>query len=69
MLYVEYPEETKTNIKFPSVGEDVYDPAPKSKTPAMGWQCPRCGRINAPWVRVCVCGPHKGWDKPTITWC
>ena len=20
-----------------------------------GWECPRCGRINAPWVRECDC--------------
>jgi len=20
-----------------------------------GWECPRCGRINAPWVRQCDC--------------
>ena len=20
-----------------------------------GWECPRCGRINAPWVRACDC--------------
>lgn len=29
-----------------------------------GWECPRCGRINAPWVRQCDC-PRNNW---TITW-
>lgn len=28
-----------------------------------GWECPRCGRINAPWVRQCDC--PKNWN---ITW-
>ena len=22
-----------------------------------GWLCPRCGHINAPWVRQCDCSP------------
>lgn len=28
-----------------------------------GWECPRCGRINAPWVRQCDC--KRSWS---ITW-
>ena len=28
-----------------------------------GWECPRCGRINAPWVRQCDCN-RNNW---TIT--
>lgn len=38
-----------------------------------GWECPRCGRINAPWVRQCDCSTNSwtittsdGWTyKPT----
>ena len=30
-----------------------------------GWECPRCGRINAPWVRQCDCSRSDRWD---ITW-
>ena len=22
-----------------------------------GWECPRCGRINAPWLPYCDCDP------------
>ena len=29
-----------------------------------GWECPRCGRINAPWVRQCDCS-RNNWS---ITW-
>lgn len=29
-----------------------------------GWECPRCGRINAPWVRSCDCSR----DNLTFTW-
>ena len=31
---------------------------------ASGWLCPRCGRINAPWVRQCDCS-RNNW---TITY-
>ena len=31
-----------------------------------GWACPRCNRINAPWVRQCDCS--SGQNNPTITW-
>jgi hypothetical protein len=23
----------------------------------LGWQCPKCGRGNAPWKASCECGP------------
>ena len=26
-----------------------------------GWECPRCGRINAPWVRSCDCS-RDSWS-------
>lgn len=32
-------------------------------TAEQGWECPRCGRINAPWVRQCDCS-RSNW---TIT--
>lgn len=33
-----------------------------------GWECPRCGRINAPWVRQCDCSRGTyDYDKWTIT--
>ena len=31
-----------------------------------GWECPRCGRINAPWVKQCDCSRNDKWG---ITWC
>ena len=33
-----------------------------------GWLCPRCGHINAPWVRQCDCSRNDKWDKWDITW-
>lgn len=29
-----------------------------------GWECPRCGKINAPWIRQCDCSRNN----QTITW-
>ena len=31
-----------------------------------GWECPRCGHINAPWVRQCDC--PRNYQSNTITW-
>lgn len=31
-----------------------------------GWECPRCGHINAPWVRQCDC--PRNHQSNTITW-
>ena len=32
-----------------------------------GWECPRCGRINAPWVRQCDCS-RNNWTITTSDW-
>ena len=32
-----------------------------------GWECPRCGRINAPWVRQCDCS-RSNWTITTNDW-
>ena len=32
--------------------------------PQQGWECPRCGKINAPWISQCNC-PRDSW---TISW-
>lgn len=26
-----------------------------------GWECPRCGRINAPWISHCDCSKNNYW--------
>lgn len=44
-------------------------PCPYLKSKAeQGWECPRCGRINAPWAKSCDCtrGTYY-YDKWTIT--
>lgn len=32
-----------------------------------GWECPRCGRINAPWVRQCDCS-RSNWTITSNDW-
>ena len=34
-------------------------------SPQQGWECPRCGRINAPWMSQCCCS--RGYWHPTWT--
>lgn len=41
----------------------TYTTPPKYQS-EKGWECPRCGRINAPWVRQCDCS-RDNWN---ITW-
>jgi hypothetical protein len=26
---------------------------------SQGWLCPRCKRVNAPWMPCCICDPPK----------
>ncbi len=33
-----------------------------------GWECPRCGRINAPWVRQCDCSRNNASDWTYPPW-
>ena len=34
----------------------------------VGWQCPRCGRVNAPWAMQCTCAavtaPYQWTGEP-----
>lgn len=32
---------------------------------SQGWICPKCGRVNAPWVMACPCSETKTY---TTTW-
>ena len=33
---------------------------------AQGWVCPKCGRVNAPWVGSCMCYMEK---NPPLVYC
>ena len=50
---------TGTGTSTTSTYYTYADPSPSYKT-EKGWECPRCGHINAPWVRQCDC--NRGWD-------
>ena len=44
----------------------IYTYGNSSCSTEKGWECPRCGRINAPWVRQCDCPRND--NKWEITW-
>ena len=48
-----------------NTGTSTYTYSNPSYSAEKGWECPRCGRINAPWVRQCDCSRSDKWD---ITW-
>ena len=55
--------QTTDNTTAPQSSSNTYDWT-HSYNAERGWECPRCGRINAPWVRQCDCS-RNNW---TITW-
>lgn len=59
--------QTGDTIKGTSTSTSTtYTYSNSSYSAEKGWECPRCGRINAPWVRQCDCSRNDKWD---ITWC
>ena len=53
---------TSTSTSTTTSQWQTYNPYKAEK----GWECPRCGRINAPWVRQCDCS--RSYEKWDITW-
>ena len=59
--------QTGDTIKGTSTSTSTtYTYSNSSYSAEKGWECPRCGRINAPWVRQCDC--PNNWSHPNITW-
>lgn len=58
------PITNKVENSTTTTGTSTTYSCPYTKSKAeQGWECPRCGRINAPWVRSCDCS-----NNYTITW-
>lgn len=48
----------KTTTTITAGGSYTFPPYYQSEK---GWECPRCGRINAPWIRHCDCS-RNNWN-------
>lgn len=65
---VQVGDTTKTTTTGTSTTYQTINPSYNAEK---GWECPRCGRINAPWVRQCDCSRNNvigTWDKPYEEW-
>ena len=56
---------TSTGTSTTTSQWQTYNPYPYKAE--QGWECPRCGRINAPWVRQCDCS-RSDWTITTSDW-
>lgn len=58
--------------KLPEIGDPIVDPiktpvepfpmipyVPQPREQHMGWECPKCGAIYAPWITGCYCFRSK----------
>lgn len=53
----------KVQIGSSTIGKTT-TPSWQTYKAEQGWECPRCGRINAPWVRQCDCSGNN-WTITT----
>ena len=72
MIYDCYqPDEVKQKGKEKEkMFTNYYDPDRNGINHNMGWECPRCGRINAPWLPNCSCDRNDvkvSYTKDTTT--
>ena len=55
-------EDSTTGTSTSITGRYPYTPSKAEQ----GWECPRCGRINAPWKSQCDC---SNWTYKPEWWC
>ena len=49
----------------PTKYEPKFDSNVKPAVPTLGWECPRCGSVNAPQIGKCQCVKTESTEKDT----
>ena len=66
-IYWKYTEDLNGHLTMANELKDEIEAKLKNNNNLYekGWVCPKCGRVNAPWIAYCPCSVHQDhWNQP-----